>query len=249
MSDPATAAVAAGGTLADTALSFGLDLFSSSKQASRSRKAAEEANRFTEHMSRHKYQNMIYDLRAAGMNPLLAVGGGASAGGGGQGAMASPQLQAGSRSEMASTALHAIRQKQELNNMKAQAFRDYEEGELKSRQTELAHEQQKGQEIQNVLNASMIPSARNDAKYRNSRLGKGTQAVKNMTGDLFNAIGGLGSGLAARSFLKNQKADRKFQQEKFEYEKSKKTPKKTRETTETWKGKKGSYTRKHFKYD
>lgn len=103
----------------DTLVGFGLDQISSSKQASRSRTAADEANQFTEHMSRHKYQNAIYDLRTAGMNPLLAVGGGVS-GGGAAGAQASPALANSAKAaNTLADGLNLVKTKQEIKNMKA----------------------------------------------------------------------------------------------------------------------------------
>lgn len=85
-----------------------------SQQQSGSRKQAQRQMRFQEHQSNTAYRRATGDMRAAGLNPILAAHGGASTSGG---AMGQTQNVAGAG---VASAMQAREHMQQLRNMKAQ---------------------------------------------------------------------------------------------------------------------------------
>lgn len=185
--------------IAGQLIDFGLNSIASSKQASRSRGAAAEANAFTEHMSRHKYQNAMYDLKTAGMNPLLAVGGGIS-GGGAMGAQASPQMQAGSAGA-ANAILQNQKLKSEIDLMHTEQGKNLA---IEANQREQAFYEIERTEGQKIANRQMLMDdnrLKNDSDYRGSGVGRTTQNIKNFAGDLAAPVTGIASAIGAHKWF------------------------------------------------
>jgi len=81
LSNPIGGALAAGG----------IDYFSAKDTQSKQKKMAREQMAFQERMSNTSYQRAVKDMRAAGINPMLAISqGGASTPGGAQATMVTP---------------------------------------------------------------------------------------------------------------------------------------------------------------
>lgn len=76
---------------AGAALGGALDYFSAKDTQSKQKAAAREQMAFQERMSNTSYQRAVKDMRAAGINPMLAISqGGASSPGGAQATMVTP---------------------------------------------------------------------------------------------------------------------------------------------------------------
>lgn len=86
--------------------------YSSAKQNEQARKNAQAQMDFQERMSNTQYQRGMLDMRAAGLNPMLAFSQGGASSPGGASAPAVSELSEGVSSAMASARL-----KQELENM------------------------------------------------------------------------------------------------------------------------------------
>lgn len=80
-----------GGSLAGNLLSSGINFFSARDTNRKAKKLAREQMRFQERMSNTAYQRAVKDMRAAGINPMLAyMKGGASTPGGAQPSLKQP---------------------------------------------------------------------------------------------------------------------------------------------------------------
>lgn len=114
--EPVTALAAAG---IGVDLLGGLFARSGQKDANKANLAiAREQMAFQERMSNTAYQRAIADMRKAGLNPILAVNrGGASSPGGASATMVNPDAALQNKG---TSALAALRTKQELQNMDVQ---------------------------------------------------------------------------------------------------------------------------------
>jgi len=81
------------GSLASGALGAGIDFFSARDTNKKAKALAREQMRFQERLSNTAYQRAVKDMRAAGINPMLAyMQGGASTPGGAQPTLKSPAV-------------------------------------------------------------------------------------------------------------------------------------------------------------
>lgn len=108
-------AIGAGGDMVGS----GLNYFAAKEATRNSQDFAREQMAFQERMSSTAHQREVADLEAAGLNPILSAGGGASSpsGSSGQAQLADINLDAGAA---VASAQQASKLEQELGNMKSQ---------------------------------------------------------------------------------------------------------------------------------
>lgn len=89
--EQSSSASSLGGSLGGNLLSSGINFFSARDTNRKAKKLAREQMRFQERMSNTAYQRAVKDMRAAGINPMLAyMKGGASTPGGAQPSLKTP---------------------------------------------------------------------------------------------------------------------------------------------------------------
>lgn len=190
-------AISAGGDL----LSTGLNYFAGKEATRISQDFAREQMAFQERMSNTAHQREVVDLKAAGLNPILSAGGGASSpsGSSGQAQLNSVDFDLAGA---VSSANQASRLQQEIDNMKAtkaaaEAATKVDQETAKIRRHEAAIAE---------ANAASAPAI----KAFNEKYGGQVNALTRWTGAIAPAAGvlrDLGVGLGALRYLMPKKAE------------------------------------------
>lgn len=186
-----SALVTGGGGLLEAGLSY----FAGKEAGRMSQDMAREQMAFQERMSSTAHQREVADLRAAGLNPILSAGGGASSPSGAMGGMPKPDIDLGVEGAV-STALQAKRLKQELENMGSQKSATDAGADLDRKTAELREAERRVAEA----NAS---SAERVEQYQRENSGwlLPAQAILPLIGQGISSVRDLGIAAAAAKSL------------------------------------------------
>lgn len=161
--------------------------------ANANKKEAAKNRQFQRYMSNTAHRRAVRDLRAAGLNPILAAGSPASTPGGAQARIDLPDI-AGAISKTASTSLAAQRLKQELGNMQATENLSRVQAEREREQAAVLGQSARKTAAEATITELAIPAAAAQAEYDVSSTGQFGKSVKRFLEEypVLEFLGGAG---------------------------------------------------------
>ncbi len=220
--------------------------FGASQQNKAAKKAAEAQMNFQREMYGSRYQMTMKDMRAAGLNPILAYkqGVGSSPGGSSYSPVNVGAGAGAAAGQAVSSAIAVRRQNQELKNMKQQnmlieqqRLTEYTKQTLNARAADELYQREKQYEQQIKIGLPAVTAAKIRDQYLHSGIGRGLHTIGQGRRDLGINFGGVGAIVKGRN---QQRRPLHTKAKKGNYTPPKRKPKKRfRKPTEMYDFKKG----------